>query len=33
MIHLINDQAKIISSDQQIGGRLKVAFVPNYSLS
>jgi starch phosphorylase len=32
-IHLINDVADIINNDPTIGGRIRVAFVPNYSVS
>ncbi len=33
IIRLINDVAKTINSDPAVKGRLKVAFVPNYSVS
>jgi starch phosphorylase len=32
-IHLINDVADIINNDPTTGGRIRVAFVPNYSVS
>lgn len=32
-IHLINDVAKIINNDERLQGRLKVVFIPNYSVS
>jgi starch phosphorylase len=32
-IHLINDVADIINNDPAISGRIRVAFVPNYSVS
>jgi starch phosphorylase len=32
-IHLINDVADIINNDPAIGGRIRVAFVPNYNVS
>jgi glycogen phosphorylase len=32
-IHLINDVADIINHDPTIGGRIRVAFVPNYGVS
>ena len=33
IIKLINDVAAVINADERIGGRLKVAFVPNYGVS
>ncbi len=33
VIRLINDVAAVINADVRIGGRLKVVFVPNYSVS
>ncbi|WP_294088542.1 glycogen/starch/alpha-glucan phosphorylase [uncultured Actinobacillus sp.] len=32
-IHLINDVANIINNDERLKGRLKVVFIPNYSVS
>lgn len=32
-IHLINDVANIINNDERLQGRLKVVFIPNYSVS
>ena len=32
-IHLINDVANVINNDKRLKGRLKVVFIPNYSVS
>ena len=32
-IHLINDVAHVINNDERLRGRLKVVFIPNYSVS
>ena len=32
-IHLINDVANVINNDVRLRGRLKVVFIPNYSVS
>ncbi|WP_373100038.1 MULTISPECIES: glycogen/starch/alpha-glucan phosphorylase [Pasteurellaceae] len=32
-IHLINDVANVINRDERLQGRLKVVFIPNYSVS
>ena len=32
-IHLINDVANVINQDERLKGRLKVVFIPNYSVS
>ncbi|MDO4640836.1 MAG: glycogen/starch/alpha-glucan phosphorylase [Neisseria sp.] len=32
-IHLINDVANVVNNDERIKGRLKVVFIPNYSVS
>ena len=32
-IHLINDVANVINNDERLRGRLKVVFIPNYSVS
>ena len=32
-IHLINDVANVINKDERLKGRLKVVFIPNYSVS
>ena len=32
-IHLINDVANIINNDERLKGRLKLVFIPNYSVS
>ena len=33
VIRLINDVAAVVNADQRLGGKLKVVFIPNYSVS
>lgn len=33
VIRLINDVAAVVNADERLGGRLKVVFIPNYSVS
>ena len=33
IVHLIHDVARVVNGDPRVGGRLKVVFMPNYSVS
>src|SRR5690606_941127 len=33
IIHAINAVAEVINHDERIGGRIKIAFIPNYGVS